>query len=323
MKRSVLALSVVAVLGGGAAMAASPNVQGGSSSTSKVAVGKSNHLYFNGQNSGLKFENSFLGFIDIRKGPINGSNAAIAKDPDGGQGAIMTGADAGLPAIVSNLKIAQVWSASTTQGTSKFNINSIRQIATLSFAPQFGGLVIGQVADASSGTSLPIGSGVYFGEWAPRATGTPPANSTNLNMTNGNRTVWYVGDNAVKNTPNLLSVNYNVIGINQTGTDASGNVLAGGLPTSPNLYRGTLTANYNNPSVPNALTGDLIRTTSDFVTINATINNTGQFSGNGTEGRFYNNANQLAGIYTGGGTAASNIAFGGSWNGTGTITPAP
>lgn len=305
MKKSMITLSVVALLGSSAAMAASPNVQGDSSNTSKVAVGQSNHAYFNGENSGLKFNNSPLGFIDVRKGPVNGSNTAIASK---GQGAVMTGTDAGLPFAVD---IAQVWNAPATEGASKFMINSIRQITQLPIAPQFGGLVIGQVADAN-GTPLAIGSGVYFGEWAPRAAGTPPTNSTNLNMGSSDRTVWYVGDNAVTATPNLASVNYNVIGINQTGTDASGNVLAGGLPTSPNLYRGTLTANYNNGSVTNALTGSLTRSGSATININATINSTGQFSGNGAEGRFYNNANALAGIYTGGGTAASHVAFGGS-----------
>ena len=301
MKKSMIALAAMALLGSGAAMAAS----GGSSNTANVAVGNSNHALFGGGNAGLKFENSLLGFIDIAKGPVNGSNTAIASK---GQGAIMTGADAGAPV---SMDIAQVWNASATQGTSKFMINSVRQVNTFFLAPQFGGLVIGQVADAS-GTPLAIGSGVYFGEWAPRAAGTPPTNSTNLNMASSDRTVWYVGDNAVTATPNLASVNYNVIGINQTGTDASGNVLAGGLPTSPNLYRGTLTANYNNGSVTNALTGSLTRTGSATININATIDSTGQFSGNGAKGRFYNNANALAGIYTGGGTAASHVAFGGS-----------
>ncbi len=301
MKKSMIAISVMALIGSGAAMAASPNVQGGTSKPAGVAVGSSTHFMFANGNSGVAL-NGAGSYIDLADGPIKGSNTAIAARGNGG---ILKATDMGLPLPID---VAQVWKASATQGTSNFVINSVRQITTLSFAPQFGGLVIGQAANAS-GTPLAVGSGVYFGEWAPRVSG---ASGTNLNMTSADRTVWYVGDNAVTATPNLASVNYNVIGINQTGTDASGNVLAGGLPTSPNLYRGTLTANYNNGSVTNALTGSLTRTGSATININAAINSTGQFSGNGAEGRFYNNANELAGIYTGGGTAASHVAFGGS-----------
>ncbi len=303
MKKSMIALAAMALLGSGAAMAAS----GGSSNTANVAVGNSNHALFGGGNAGLKFENSLLGFIDIAKGPVNGSNTAIASK---GQGAIMTGADAGAPVSID---IAQVWNASATQGTSKFMINSVRQVNTFFLAPQFGGLVIGQVADAS-GTPLAIGSGVYFGEWAPRAAGTPPADSTNLNMASNSRTVWYVGDNPTTTMPTLTNATYNVIGIQGVGT-ASDN-----LPTAPKLYGGTLTANYvSGGGVNNTLTGSITNGTNTVNFAGTTIGSTGKF-GNGTggvgvpgtiEGQFYNNASALAGIYKGG-TAASNVAFGGS-----------
>ncbi len=303
MKKSMIALAAMALLGSGAAMAAS----GGSSNTANVAVGNSNHALFGGGNAGLKFENSLLGFIDIAKGPVNGSNTAIASK---GQGAIMTGADAGAPVSID---IAQVWNASATQGTSKFMINSVRQVNTFFLAPQFGGLVIGQVADAS-GTPLAIGSGVYFGEWAPRAAGTPPTNSTDLNMGSNSRTVWYVGDNPTTTMPTLTNATYNVIGIQGVGT-ASDN-----LPTAPKLYGGTLTANYvSGGGVNNTLTGSITNGTNTVNFAGTTIGSTGKF-GNGTggvgvpgtiEGQFYNNASALAGIYKGG-TAASNVAFGGS-----------
>ena len=199
-----------------------------------------------------------------------------------------------------------MWKASASNGSAKFVINSVRQITTLSFAPQFGGLVIGQVADAS-GTPLAVGSGVYFGEWAPRAAGTPPTNSTNLNMADSGRTVWYVGDNAVQNTPTLTNVTYNVIGIRGVGTAADN------LPAAPKLYTGVLTANYGSGS-SNTLVGNLSRAGDTSVPISATIYGNGTFRNTAAtiEGRFYNNADALAGIYTGGGTAASNIAFGGS-----------
>lgn len=300
MKKSMIALAAMALLGSGAAMAAS----GGSSNTANVAVGNSNHALFGGGNAGLKFENSLLGFIDIAKGPVNGSNTAIASK---GQGAIMTGADAGAPVSID---IAQVWNASATQGTSKFMINSVRQVNTFFLAPQFGGLVIGQVADAS-GTPLAIGSGVYFGEWAPRAAGTPPADSTNLNMASSSRTVWYAGDNPTTAMPTLTNATYNVIGIQGVGTTADN------LPTAPKLYRGTLTANYNGSN--GTLTGSITNGTStvnfnpDGVPTTFTAASQGKFTHtNGKiEGQFYNNASALAGIYKGG-TAASNVAFGGS-----------
>lgn len=296
MKKSMIALAAMALLGSGAAMAAS----GGSSNTANVAVGNSNHALFGGGNAGLKFENSLLGFIDIAKGPVNGSNTAIASK---GQGAIMTGADAGAPVSID---IAQVWNASATQGTSKFMINSVRQVNTFFLAPQFGGLVIGQVADAS-GTPLAIGSGVYFGEWAPRAAGTPPADSTNLNMASSSRTVWYAGDNPTTTMPTLTNATYNVIGIQGVGTAADN------LPTAPKLYGGTLTANYvSGGGVNNTLTGSITNGTNTVNFAGTTIDSTGKFvNGNTIEGQFYNNASALAGIYKGG-TAASNVAFGGS-----------
>jgi len=293
MKKSMIALSVMALLGTGAAMAAS----GGSSNTANVAVGNSNHVLFGGGNSGLKFENSLMGFIDLAKGPVNGSNTAIASK---GQGAIMTGADAGAPV---SMDIAQVWSASANQGTSKFMINSVRQVNTFFLAPQFGGLVIGQVANAS-GSPLAVGSGVYFGEWAPRAAGTPPANSTNLNMGSSSRTVWYVGDNPTTAMPTLVGATYNVIGIQGVGTAADN------LPTAPKLYGGTLTANYGGGT--GSLAGSISNGTNTVNFADTTITSNGKFTkGNAIEGQFYNNASALAGIYKGA-TATSNVAFGGS-----------
>ncbi|MDR0215861.1 MAG: hypothetical protein LBJ15_17950 [Comamonas sp.] len=296
MTKSMIALAAMALLGSGAAMAAS----GGSSNAANVAVGNSNHLLFGGGNAGLKFENSLLGFIDIAKGPVNGSNTAIASK---GQGAIMTGADAGAPV---SMDIAQVWNASATQGTSKFMVNSVRQINTFALAPQFGGLVIGQVADAA-GKPLAVGSGVYFGEWAPRAAGTPPANSTNLNMASSSRTVWYAGDNPTTAMPTLVGATYNVIGIQGVGTAVDN------LPTAPKLYGGTLTANYmSGGGAGNSLIGTITNGTNTLNFAGTTIASNGKFvNGNAIEGQFYNNASALAGIYKGG-TAASNVAFGGS-----------
>lgn len=316
MKKSTLALAVMAMVGSGAALAASPNVQGGTSNIAGVKVGASNHSMFGGGNSGVAL-NGASSYIDLAGGPIKGSNAAIAAR---GNGTIMKPADVGMFPLPIN--IAQVWKASASNGAAQFAINSVRQITQISLAPQFGGLVIGQVAN-TSGAPLAVGSGVYFGEWAPRAAGTPPNNSTNLNMTSASRTVWYVGDNAVAQTPGMTNVQYNVIGINQTGTDASGATLAGGLPASPSLYKGTLTANYG--SGTNSLTGSISRGTDTLSFANTTIHTDGRFTrGSGSSedinGRFYNSAQALAGIHKAGAGVADDVAFGGSKVG-GTITP--
>lgn len=312
MKKSTLALAVMALVGSGAALAASPNVQGGSSNTAGVAVGVSNHSMFAGGNSGVAL-NGASSYIDLAGGPIKGSNTAIAAR---GNGTIMKPADVGMFPLPIN--IAQVWKASASNGGAQFAINSVRQITTLSIAPQFGGLVIGQVADAS-GTPLAVGSGVYFGEWAPRAAGTPPSNSTDLNMASASRTVWYVGDNAVTqgNMPTAINATYGVIGINGVGT------AAGGTPDNPNLYKGTLTASYG--SGTNALSGSISRGTDTLSFANTTIHTDGRFTrGSGSSedinGRFYNGAQALAGIYKGGASAADDVAFGGS-KVSGTITP--
>src|SRR5690554_6674173 len=160
MKKSTLTLAIMALIGSGAAMAASPNVKGGTSDSTGVAVGTpSNHSMFGGGNAGVKLNNSGA-FIDLVGGPIKGSNNTIAAR---GNGAILKPADMGMPALPIN--VAQVWkdTASVSDGSNNANfaINSVRQITTLSFAPQFGGLVVGQVADAS-GTPLAVESGVYF-----------------------------------------------------------------------------------------------------------------------------------------------------------------
>ncbi|WP_312484407.1 Slam-dependent surface lipoprotein [Stutzerimonas nitrititolerans] len=316
MKKSTLALAIMALVGSGAALAASPNVQGGTSNSSGVAVGSSNHGTFGGGNSGVAL-NGASTRIDLAGGPINGSNNAIAAR---GNGTILTPADMGMLPLPIN--VAQVWKdTESVNGAgstyANFAVNSIRQITTLPIAPQFGGLVIGQVATNSSGAPaspvvpLAVGSGVYFGEWAPRATGTPPANSTNLNMTSADRTVWYVGDNAVTAMPTLVNAVYGVIGINQTGTDAAGNVLPGGLPGNQNFYTGKLTANYG--SGTGSITGTIDRGSSSINFAGTSIGSNGTFNNGSTiEGRFYNNADALAGIYTGGASVADHVAFGGS-----------
>lgn len=324
MKNSTLTLAIMALMGSSTAFAASPNVEGGSSDIFGVETGASDHILFDGDNSGVAL-NGASSYIDLAGGPINGSNNAI---DDHGNGAIMTPADMGL---FGGLSVAQVWKADAAVNGggstyANFAINSVRQITTLSFAPQFGGLVIGQVGANSTGSAadpaepLSVGEGVYFGEWAPRD-GTPPQDSTDLNMDSDDRTVWYVGDNAVDATPDLVNAEYNVIGIRQTGEGTN-------LPGSPELYSGVLTANYSTSTSSGAITGSIDRGSETVSFDSVAIGATGSFSGSGSdsvgtgtiEGRFYNGAHELAGIYTTS-NASDDVAFGGSHNGNGTITP--
>jgi hypothetical protein len=314
MRKSTLALAVMAILSSNAVIAASPNVQGGSSNDLLVDPYASNHSVFGGGDSGLEL-NSYGTAIDLASGPINGSNNAIT---DHGNGAIMTPGDLGM--INLPINIAQVWKDTETvtggSNDANFVINSVRQITKLSFAPQFGGLVIGQVADAS-GDPLAAESGVYFGEWAP-AVGSPDADGYDLNMTSADRTVWYVGDDAVTTMPTSISASYGVVGISQTGTDSSGVTLDGGLPDSVNLYKGTLAVSYSGGS--GSISNSISRGSDSIDFTGTTINSNGTFSkGSIIEGRFYNDAEALAGIYTGSDTPAS-VAFGGS-KVSGTITP--
>ncbi|WP_313209425.1 Slam-dependent surface lipoprotein [Stutzerimonas nitrititolerans] len=311
MTKSTLALAIMALVGSGAAFAASPNVQGGSSNPAGVVVGSSNHSLFGGGNSGVALDGAGS-YIDLAGGPIKGSNTAIAAR---GDGTIMRPADIGM--LPLPIDIAQVWNATDSSNGANFAINSIRQITQISLAPQFGGLVIGQVANAS-GTPLAVGSGVYFGEWAPRAAGTPPNDSTDLNMGSASRTVWYVGDNAVSSMPTAVNATYGVVGINGVGT------AAGGTPDNPNLYKGTLTASYGSGS--GSISGTLTRAGSSNVDFaGTTIHNDGRFTrGSGSSedinGRFYNGAQALAGIHKAGAGVADDVAFGGSKI-SGTITP--
>ena len=85
-------------------------------------------------------------------------------------------------------------------------------------------------------------------------------------------------------------------------------------PENPNLYTGVLTANYSTTAGSGNLGGALTRSGStalDFT--GTTINNVGAFTRDTTiSGQFYNNANALAGIHTGGAGVQDDVAFGGA-----------
>ena len=192
-----------------------------------------------------------------------------------------------------NPKLGQVWYENRHNNT---EVYSVRQIANpaIPAAPKFGGLVIAKVPGMSEGNN------VFFGEWAPRA-GNPPQNSTDLNMADGKRTVWYVGDNPTQNMPVLSGATYNVLGVNKH------------TPGQNDFYTGVLTASYG--AGKNALSGSISRP-GDSVKFDGTnIRSNGTFdNGKADEritGRFYGSgAEALAGIVDRTGVDR-DIAFGG------------
>lgn len=138
------------------------------------------------------------------------------------------------------------------------------------------------------------GSEVYFGEWAPAKTGTQPTNSTDLNLSSTDRTVWFVGENPTTSMPTLVNAKYNVVGINQYNPG-----------TAAGVTSGVLTANYGSGS------GTLTGTLGSVNFAGTTIASNGSFARTTQiQGQFYGaNAEALAGIYVNGTT---KVAFGGA-----------
>ena len=193
-----------------------------------------------------------------------------------------------------NPPLGQVWYENRHNNT---EVYSVRQMANpaIPAAPKFGGLVIAKVPGMNGSDG-----NVFFGEWAPRK-GNPPQNSTDLNMADGKRTVWYVGDNPTRNMPKLVNAKYNVLGVNKH------------TPGRNDFYTGTLTANYGTGS--GSLTGSISRPGDSVNFAGTNIRSNGTFdNGKVNEhitGRFYgNSAEALAGIVDRAG-ADKDVAFGG------------
>ena len=293
---------------------AAPGIReyGGSSELDNVDPGMSEALPFGAGEAGLRFTsgNHWSTSINLEKGPvqhirakyndrnktpipINGTdpyaNVNGTRNPQ-----YLTLRDVA-PVIgwFYNPKLGQVWYENRHNNT---EVYSVRQIANpaIPAAPKFGGLVIAKVPGMSEGNN------VFFGEWAPRA-GNPPQNSTDLNMADGKRTVWYVGDNPTQNMPVLSEVTYNVLGVKKH------------TPGQNDFYTGVLTASYG--AGKNELSGSISRS-GDSVKFDGTnIRSNGTFdNGKADEritGRFYGSgAEALAGIVDRTGVDR-DIAFGG------------
>ncbi|WP_258197525.1 Slam-dependent surface lipoprotein [Pseudomonas plecoglossicida] len=211
--------------------------------------------------------------VSFKAGPIAQTNALLSGY--GTTSALLANPSTGV--ITS-----QTWKNKVAYNT---EVYAYRQIAAPSPGfPQFGGEVIAKVSGAE----------VYFGEWAPAKSGAQPTNSTDLNLSHANRTVWFVGENPTTSMPALVNAKYNVVGINQYNPG-----------TAAGVTSGVLTANYGSGS------GTLAGSVGSINFAGTTIAANGSFArSNQIKGQFYgNNAEALAGIYTSGTT---KVAFGGA-----------
>ncbi len=312
MKASQLTLAVLLTAAFGSAYAV--EVQGGSSNTKAIKVGSSSLIPFGAGRAGIAISNAADGnysfSVNLENGParrirdkygrtpINGGNQNANVNGTANPKYLTPGDVNPVLGWFSSEKLGQVWYEKRANNTEVF---SVRQMAELSEkgllkkAPKFGGMTFAKVPTAATN--------VFFGEWAPRK-GNPPDNSTDLNMADGKRTVWYVGENPTTNMPNLVKAQYNVLGVNKH------------TPGQNDFYTGTLTANYGGSK--GSLIGNLTRGSDSIDFAGTNINSRGIFdNGKADEhisGRFYGSgAEALAGIVDRDGQAGvdRDIAFGG------------
>ena len=295
--------------------AAEPGIKdyGGSSELKNVEPGQSDAIPFGAGKAGLRFVNggNWSASINLQNGPVQHIRAKYndrnktpipinGTDPSANVNGTRNPQYLTLHDVVPilgnwfiNPRLGQVWYENRAHNT---EVYSVRQMANSAIpaAPKFGGLVIAKVPGMGEGNN------VFFGEWAPRK-GNPPQNSTDLNMGDSRRTVWYVGDNPTTNMPNLVNAQYNVLGVNKH------------TPGQNDFYTGVLTANYGTGS--GSLTGTLSRPGDNINFAGTNIRSNGTFdNGKANEhisGRFYGSgAEALAGIVDRTGVDR-DIAFGG------------
>ncbi|MHA6197624.1 Slam-dependent surface lipoprotein [Pseudomonas wadenswilerensis] len=216
--------------------------------------------------------------VSFQAGPITQTNGVLS-----GYGTTSAHITNPLNGVVTS----ETWKNKFAYNT---EVYAYRQIAAPSNGyPQFGGEVIAKVS----------GSEVYFGEWAPAKSGTQPSNSTDLNMSSADRTVWFVGENPTTSMPTLVNAKYNVVGINQYNPG-----------TGAGVSSGVLTANYSGST--GTLTGSLTGASGTLNLGSSTISSNGSFArvDGVVKGQFYgSNAEALAGIYN---SATTKVAFGGA-----------
>ncbi|MDR0280880.1 MAG: transferrin-binding protein-like solute binding protein [Paucimonas sp.] len=215
--------------------------------------------------------------VSFAAGPIAQTNALITTP-----GSALAHISQYNPSTGATTIVSETWKNTVAYNT---NVYAYRQISDpVPTFPQFGGEVIAKVSGAE----------VYFGEWAPRKTGTQPLNSTDLNLSSPDRAVWFVGENPTTSMPTLVNAKYNVVGINQYNPGSGTGVTSG-----------VLTANYGSGS------GTISGSVGSINFGGTTIASNGSFArSTQIQGQFYGaNAEALAGIYVNG---ATKVAFGGA-----------
>ena len=313
-KQTLLAALLCGVFG--VAAAAPDGKYGSSSNLQNVEAGLSEPLPFGAGKAGLRFisDGHWSASINLQNGPVQHIRAKYndrnqtpipinGTDPSANVNGTRNPQYLTLHDVVPilgnwfiNPRLGQVWYENRAHNT---EVYSVRQMANSAIpaAPKFGGLVIAKVPGMGEGNN------VFFGEWAPRK-GNPPQNSTDLNMADGKRTVWYVGDNPTGNTTGVRTATYNVLGINKH------------TPGQNDFYTGQVTATFGS-GITGTMAGRISRSSDHVDFDHAKIDNrNGTFAdpSQGMTGRFYGNqAAAMAGYTTRGtGNVGDDVAFGGS-----------
>ena len=312
MKASQLTLAVLLTAAFGSAAHAA-NVEGGSSNPNLINPKISDTIPFGWGAAGIQVSSNghFSNSINLEAGPaqrirnkygnapINGGNQNANVNGAANPRYLTPGDVNPVAGWFSSKKLGQVWYEKRANNTEVF---SVRQMADplLPIAPKFGGMTFAKVPTAATN--------VFFGEWAPRkGNSNQITNSTDLNMNDGNRTVWFVGENPTKNTMGLATATYNVVGINKH------------TPGKNDFYTGEIKATFGTGD-KGSMSGALKRAGDKDLSFNGVeINNAdGLFkSGAGNhekiQGQFYGKgAAAMAGYAERGNGKGDDVAFGGA-----------
>ena len=315
MKASQLTLAVLLTAAFGSAAHAA-NVEGGSSNTNLIKPKTSDPIPFGSGAAGIQVSSNghLSNSINLEAGPaqrirnkygnapINGGNQNANVNGAANPRYLTPGDINPIAGWFSKTKLAQVWYEKRANNTEVF---SVRQMADpkLPIAPKFGGMTFAKVPTAATN--------VFFGEWAPRkGNSNQIANSTDLNMNDGNRTVWFVGEHPTKNTRNLAAATYNVVGINKH------------TPGKNDFYTGEIKATFGTGD-KGSMSGALKRAGDRELSFNGVeiTNSKGTFNSipgrnnEGITGQFYGNGAAAMAGYAKRGTdnnKGDDVAFGGA-----------
>ena len=314
VRQTVLAALLMGAFGSALAV---ENIYG-ESSTNRVKTQKSDALPFGANRAGISIDsdgnNRYSNSINLEAGPaqrirnkygntpINGGNQNANANGTANPKYLQPGDINPIAGWFSKTKLAQGWYEKRANNTEVF---SVRQMADpkLPIAPKFGGMTFAKVPTAATN--------VFFGEWAPRkGNSNQIANSTDLNMNDGNRTVWFVGENPTKNTRNLAAATYNVVGINKH------------TPGKNDFYTGEIKATFGTGD-KGSMSGALKRAGDRDLSFNGVeiTNSKGTFNSipgrnnEGITGQFYGNGAAAMAGYAKRGTdnnKGDDVAFGGA-----------